>query len=322
MDIREARKIGFYTSFLAIFVALSVHAQPQAKPAARAAQKPSSTGQAAAEGPGKIVLKVGSHSYTQADMEFLIHTLDPQLRQVVERQGPKPLGDQYATMAILSQQAEKDKLDSSKEFGQQMALQRLQALAQAEYEKMADEIKVSPEEISQYYTAHSTDYDQAQVREFIIRKRAGDAKEDDPGLPPLEAKARADEIRKALIDGTDPKTVAEKFNAANAVMADAEPRSIRRRQLVAALDKAAFELKEGEVSEPLETPQALAFIQVVGHSRPELKDVSTDIENSLHQEKLQLAVDNLKGKTTIWMDEGYFKAPVGAAGSMPPAEKP
>jgi len=322
MEIRKIRNEALFIFSQAIFVALSGHAQQQAKPAAPATQQPSGTGQPAAEGPAKVVLKVGDHSYTQADMEFLIHTLDPQLQQVVASQGPKPLGEQYATMAVLSQQAEKDKLDSSKEFGQQMALHRLQALAQAEYEKLAENIKLSPEEINQYYTAHASDFDQAQVREFIIRKRSEDANEGDPGLPPLEAKARAEEIRKALTEGIDPKEVAEKFSAANTVMADAEPRSIRRRQLVAALDKAAFELKEGEVSEPLETPQALAFLQVVGHSRPELKDVSTDIENSLHQEKLQLAVDGLKSQTTIWMDEVYFKPPAGVAGSTPPADKP
>jgi parvulin-like peptidyl-prolyl isomerase len=296
-------------SFLTAALSLCGKAQqaPAAKPAAPAPEKPVAT--APQESPEKVVLKVGTQSFTKADMEFLISTLSPQLQQVVAQRGKKPLGDQYAMMAALSQQGEKDHLDASATFRQQMALHRLQALAQAEYEKVAEDIKVSPEEINQYYTAHAKDFDQAEVREFVIRKRAEGAKEDAPGLPAAEAHARAEEIRKALTAGTDPKKVAEQFAAENTIMVDAEPRAVKHGQLIAALDKAAFELKDGAVSDPFENDKAVAFLQVVGHKHQELKEVSSDIENTLHEQKVQETVEGLKSKANVWMDSDYFAGP-------------
>jgi parvulin-like peptidyl-prolyl isomerase len=296
---------------------------PAPKAAAPAAAKPAKKAEAAkspVEGPEKVVLKVGNEKFTQADMQFLIDSLSPQLQQAVARQGKKPLGDQYAIMSVLSQQAEKDHLDSTLAFRQQMALHRLQALAQAEYDKMAEDIKVTPEEVSTYYKSHASEFDEAQIREVIIRKKPEGAKEDSPGLPAQEAESRAQEIRKELAGGTDPKQVAEKFSQENTVMIDAEPRTIRHGQLIAALDKAAFDLKEGAISDPLETPQALAFLQVVSRTHSEMKDVSKDIENTLHQEKVQAALDELKKKTPIWMDEEYFKSPSETAPA--PASSP
>lgn len=327
MKIRRMHQQVFLAAIFAALTACVSFAQQAPSSKAAAPAKPASQSEAAKaaqEGPEKVVLKVGNQQYTQADMEFLIDSLSPQLQQAVARQGKKPLGDQYAIMSVLSQQAEKDHLDSSVAFRQQMALHRLQALAQAEYDKMADDIKVTPEEVSQYYTSHSSEFDQAEIREIIIRKKPEGAKEDAPGLPAAEAKARATEIRKELEAGADAKQVAEKFNQENTVMIDSEPRTIRHGQLVAALDKAAFDLKDGAISEPMETPQALAFLQVVGHKHSEIKDVSDDIEKNLHQEKVQAALDELKKKTPIWMDEEYFKSPSEAApeGVSAPDSKP
>jgi parvulin-like peptidyl-prolyl isomerase len=198
-----------------------------------------------------------------------------------------------------------------------MALHRLQSLAQAEYEKLADAIKVSPEEINQYYTTHASEFQEAQVREIVIRKKADGAQKDAPGLAAADAHTRADEIRKALEAGTDPQKVVEQYKAANAVMID-EPRSIKHGQLVPALDKAAFELKDGAVSEPFENGQVVAFLQVLGHKQQDLKDVSGDIENNLHEEKVKEAVDNLKKGSTVWMDDQYFKAPANSPLSNAP----
>lgn len=289
---------------------------PAPSPKTAAAQVPS------AEGPKKVVMKVGTQKITEADMEYLISSLPPQLRQAVAIQGKKPLGEQYAVMEALSQQAEKDRLDASEAFREQMSLQRLQVLAQAEYQKMSGQIKVSPEEINQYYSDHTSEFDEAQVREVVIRKKPDGAKEGTPGLSATDAHARADEIRKALGAGTDPKEIAKKFGVENTVQIDAEPRTIKHKELKDPLDQAAFTLKDGGISDPLENADALAFLQVVGHTHQDLKAVSEDIGNTLHDQKLQTAVEDLKKKTDIWMDEQYFKAPSASSQPTTPVPQP
>ena len=321
MTIRNIGKQAILSVLTTGILSLTAIAQqaPATVPPAPAPEEPAA---ATPENPQKVILKVGTQNYTVADMEFLISSLSPQLQVAVALQGKKPLGDQFVMMAVLSQQAEKDHLDATDDFREQMALHRLQALAQAEYRKMSDGIKVSPEEISQYYTAHTSEFEEAQVREVIIRKKADGAAKDVPGLTAADAHARAEEIRKALAAGTDPKKVADQYKVENTVIFDSEPRTIKRGQLIADLDKAAFELKDGAVSEPFENAQALAFLQVVNHKHQELKEVSDNIENTLHEQKLQAAVDGLKKNSNIWMNDQYFKAPAESPTAPSSAPEP
>lgn len=303
--------------------------RPAKSPAASSVKSQTEATANSAASADKVVMKVGASQVTQSEIDSIISNLSPQAQQTLAAQGRRPLGDEYAKVLLLSQQAENDHLDSSPEIHRRLELQRVQTLAQAEYEKMAGEVKVSPDEIGRYFTAHQPEYETAQVREYVVRKKPAGAKEGTVGLTPEEATAKADSMRKALAAGTDPKKVAQDFAMPNVVMSDAEPRTIRRGQLLPALDKAAFELKDGQVSDSLDTPQALVFLQVVGHHQADQKEVAPEIENALRQQKLDAELAGLRSKTNVWMDEDYFKGPTAAAPASPqqpptapPAPKP
>ena len=128
------------------------------------------------------------------------------------------------------------------------------------------------------------------------------------GLAPEEAKARAEAIRTELVAGTDIKTLTEKFKGPDTVI-DAEPRRYRRGGMRADMEKVAFALKDGEVSEPVDFNQAFVVFQVTGRNRVDLKDAIPDIERKLRQEKSDAAVVELKKNTVLWMDDQYFAAP-------------
>ena len=269
------------------------------------------------ESPDKVVLKVGDQQFTKADLDFLYNNLPPQARQELARQGKKPMGDQFATLVMLSQQARLQHLDQSPEFARRLTLEKQQMEARAEIDQINTQAKVTPEEVNSYYTQHSADYDEITVRQFVIRVKPADARADltrpsastGSGLAPDAAKARAEAIRKALLAGTDVKKVMEDFKAPGDVIIDAEPRKIRRGGMRPEMEKVAFALKPGEVSEPVETPQALVFFQVTAQSRLDLKDVSPEIERAMRQEKVNNTVTGIKKSTTVWMDDQYFAAP-------------
>ncbi len=173
----------------------------------------------------------------------------------------------------------------------------------------------------QYYTAHAADYDEITVRQFVIRKKAADPQAGPghspaptgPGLAPEDAKARAETIRKELAAGTDIKKVMDEFKAPGDVIIEAEPRKVRRGGMRPEMEKVAFALKDGEVSEPVDIPQALVFFQVTGHSHVDLKDVTPEIEKNLRQQKIDAALAEVKKSTTVWMDEQYFAGPTQAS---------
>ncbi len=145
------------------------------------------------------------------------------------------------------------------------------------------------------------------------------------GLTADEAKARADEIRKALLAGADPKKLSEEYKTPpGEVIIEPEPRKVRHGGMRPDMEKAAFPLKDGEVSEPLDINQALVFFQVTGHNTLDLKTATPEIERKLRQQKNEGAIEEIKKSTVVWMDDQYFAAPPrppgppGPPGMFPP----
>jgi hypothetical protein len=279
--------------------------------------------------PDKVVMKVGDKQVTAADLDYVLSGPNPRAQRPMMSQRRRSFGEQYSLMLLLSQQALRDHLDSSPAFQRQMELARLQWLARMEMQDIQHKVQVTPEEVSQYYSAHESEFDEVKLRQAVIRKKTEGAKEGMPGLPPEEARTTAEAVRKALVAGKDAKQVSQELKVTDAVHVDAEPRTFRRGQLPAAWDRAVFQLKDGEVTEPLDTPQAIVLFQLGGQRHPELKEVSQQIENRLRQQKVQASIDELKKEIPIWMDQEYFTPappPVPATApktrsTNPPAEQ-
>lgn len=267
----------------------------------------------------KVVLKVGDQKFTKADFDRLIQHLDPRSQQAIATQGRKEIGDRYALVVALSGQAQLHHLDQTPEFTQRMALEKQQMEAQFAFEEINRQAKVTPEEVQQYFTAHAADYDQITVRQFVVRKKATEPKPDPAhpapptspgtGLSPEEAKTRAEAIRKEVVAGTDIKKVMEDFKAPGDIIIEGEPHTIRRGGMRPEMEKVAFALKDGEVSEPMDLPQALIFFQVTKHAQTDVKDVTPEIEKKLQQQKINTTLDGVKKSANVWMDEQYFAAP-------------
>lgn len=291
---------------------------PAATPAASAAKTAAAPAQIGETSGGKVVLRVGEKEVTQADLDALLSRLNPQVQQTVARQGKRPFGEQYAMMLILSGQAVDHHLDSSPEFQRQLAMQRMQMLAQAEYDALTRQAAVTPEDTTKYFSEHPTEFEEAKVRQVVIRKKADDAAADGQGISIADGRARAEEIRKALTSGAEANVVVKDFSVPNVVVIDSEPRTVRRGQLLPDLDKAVFQLKDGEVSELLETPQVFVMAQLLSRRQLEQKDASKEIENKLRQQKLDAALADLRQKNPIWMDDQYFAAPAAPAAPNPP----
>jgi hypothetical protein len=258
-----------------------------------------------AQNQNKVVLKVGKVEVRESAMESLIQSLSPQAKQALQRQGRKALGDQYADMLLLSQVAETQHLDSAPAFQEHMQLDREQLLANMEIQNIASKVTVSPGEVSQYYSSHPQAFQQVQLCEVAVVKKAPGS---NVGFAPADAQAKADTIRKALSSGQSAAQVAKQFAVPNQVYVQPRTLSPTDPSTPSGL-RTAFQLKVGALSPVHDMPNYLEFFQVVGRPVISLKDATPAIQQGLRQQKVQAVVDSLKKQTPVWMDQSYFTPP-------------
>jgi hypothetical protein len=261
-----------------------------------------------------VILKVGNLSITEAQFEQYIADLESQ-------QGPaelsrKKLGDNYASMLMLAQQAKAHNLESTPEVQRFLAIDRAQILSNAEFARLKAEAKPTPQQISDYYNAHSEDYDVVTLRRVFVWKK-GPGSTHAAGLNPEDAKAMAAAIRKAYDSGADATKLVKDPES---VSMDVQPVSFQRGELPEAMEKSAFAMHTpGEWSELADSPEAIVLLQLVSRGRRSLAEVTQQIEKKLQSEKLKEELSNLKKENGIWMDEGYFssKAPIPSPSKGP-----
>lgn len=265
--------------------------------------------------PSKVVLKVGNVQVTEADVDEMLDALTPQQQQQVERGGRHAVGEQYAAMLVLSQAALSKHLDSSPEFKKAMQQHRDRLLAQLEYKDLLSKATVSSSEISQFYSAHQPEFEQAKVHEIAVLKKTGTGS---AGLAPAVAQAKAEAIRKALASGAAITKVAHDFDSPNQVIVRTDSQTIPNSPSLPDFAKAAFQLQPGALSSINDRPDALIFFQVVSRSQVSLKDASSEIENAIRQQKVEAAMNDLKKQTPVWMDPAYFgDTPTATTPSQP-----
>jgi len=273
-----------------------------------------------------VVLKVGDVQVTKEEFESRIREIEPgHGDEGAPDKDRQRLGDDYASVLMLSQQALAKHLDSSPEVARQLAIARMQVLSDAEFATLMQQAQPTFAEVTQYYNAHASDYEEVQIRRLFIWKQPEDSK-GVQALTSQAARAKAEQIRKAYASGTDVKKLSGDLTKSQEGMLDPNPLTFSRGELSAQMLKVASSLKDGEWSEVEDTPARLLLIQLVKRDHQQLGQVSSHIEKQLQDKKMEALLNDLKKDAGIWMDEKYFGtavAPVPDAqrrASNPPSE--
>lgn len=262
----------------------------------------------------KVVMKVGNIQVTQNEFESVIGSMSQQ--QIQQNGGRDQIAKNYATMLLLSQAALSKHLDASPVFKKQLDQERNNLLARMEGQDLAQKATVTPTEISQYYSAHTPEFQEAKVYEVALIKKTAS---NNNGLTEEEAQTKAQAIRKAMSSGQDIATIAKQYNVPNKVDVVTQPQSIQNTDALPAFAKAAFTMQPGALSQVEDRPDALLFYRVASHDQMALKDATPEIESRLRQQKFMDALGNLKKQIPVWMDPAYFGG--SQAGASPSLQK-
>lgn len=254
-------------------------------------------------------MKVGDTQITQTQFEAMYGDfLKSQGGAAVPKK--KTTAENFAGGLMLAKEAEATGLNKKPEVQRELEMNRIQILSNAEYNELQDKAKPTTQQVGDYYNSHLDDFDQVAIRRVFIFKQ--NEHTSGHGVPPADAKARADQIRKVLASGGDAKALIKDTKDA----LDVDPLTFRRDDLPASM-KQAFDMKEGEWSQVADTPDSLIIFQLVKKDRYTLPQATVEIEKKLQGQKLREEMDALKKKTGVWLDDEYFAAPVSAANQVP-----
>ncbi|MEJ2745998.1 MAG: peptidyl-prolyl cis-trans isomerase, partial [bacterium] len=159
--------------------------------------------------------------------------------------------------------------------------------------KVAEEAPVTDERITQYYNERQQEFAhgrRVRARQILI-KAEGEESE-------AEARKLADEIVSRLKKGRDFAALARKYSKDEATNKKGGDLGYKEpRELPKALSDKAFEMKEGEISDVIETPAGYYIVKVEGFQDAGFKpldEVKQDIKSKLERDQKERALGEAK----------------------------
>lgn len=316
----------FITAVLALTVISSLFAQVPATPRPTA-PAPAPAAPATLSDPNKVILTVGEQKITEAQFEEIINSLPAQYQQAARGPQKRAFLEQIIQVKLLAQAAEQKKMDQEATMKAVLAFQRENTLAAAMFQELQKNVKVGDAEVQKYYDDHKNDFEILKAKHILIRVKGApmQARAGKPELTDEEALAKAQDIRKRLLAGEDFATIAKaESDDAGSGAQGGELGEFKKGMMVPPFEKAAFEAKVNEVSEPVKTPFGYHLIVVESHTTKTLADAKPEIEKKLRPDMAHAEIDAMRKNANVVIDDSFF-GPAAApaispvAGARPPA---
>jgi peptidyl-prolyl cis-trans isomerase C len=301
----------FPSSLLFFFPAACLLAQnppPPARgvppPATTAAPKPSVP-------PDTVVLTAGDLKLTAAQFDLIIDSLPEQYRVNARGPGRREFGQNLARILVLAQEGKRRKMDESPAYKIQAEFQLENYLASRVFADINEHTKAGDADLQKFYDAHKAEYEQVHARHILIHTKplsAGQKEQSD-----ADALAKAQELRKKIMDGADFAAVAsQESDDAGSKVKGGDLGTFKRGQMVPQFEQAAFTLKVGELSEPVKTQYGYHLIKVESREAKSFEESKPELEKRVGPELTQKAVADLETQANVTLNPDFFGAPAPA----------
>jgi peptidyl-prolyl cis-trans isomerase SurA len=196
-------------------------------------------------------------------------------------------------------------------------------------------ISFTPGEVERYFEEHKQDYVQPESVKLSEIMVSTPADADDAKV--AAAKAKANDIAAKLKGGADFAQLARTESEGQTAAQGGDLGAYKRGQLAKVFEDATFDLKTGDVTEPIRTKQGFVIFKVTQHvpgGAPNYKDVEQQVEQDYYGSKMEPAVReyltkmredayiNLKtGFTDTGASTNKRVNPIAYAAYTPPAPK-
>ncbi len=285
----------------------------QATPGAPSVGAPQAAATPAAEiKPDTVVMEANGKKYTKAEVDQLFAMLPAQYQAQAHAQ--PQFFTQILILQKLTEDAVKDGLDQRAPYKEQLELNRLQVLGNAELTIHGNSFPVTEEDQQKYYKDHPDKFQEAKVRVIYIAFNPSPGKTGAEGKAlPLEAEAKTkiEDLRKQIEGGADfGKLARENSDDKTSAGKDGDFGTIKHNSpYPEPIKTAVFALKPGEMSQPIRQPNGFYLIRLEElHTLP-YDEVNSQLAQEIRQEKFQEWANSLRTQFAIKVVEPSYFAP-------------
>jgi parvulin-like peptidyl-prolyl isomerase len=243
---------------------------------------------------------------------------NPRFQQQASGPNRETLKKEYGKLKVLAERARQEKLDEAEDVRLEMLIKRSNILNNAylsDLDKNADKL-VSDAEVEKYYNDHQADFEEVRVRHILIGTQpqqppGPDAakKGEQPKAPSKEeARKKAEEALAKARKGEDFTALVKQYSDDPGSKDKGGEYTFSHGQMVPEFEQAAFALKPGEISEPIETQFGYHIIKLeerhpgAGPSDPKIRQ---QIVNKLKQDKIEARIDEIAKSSKVVVPEDF-----------------
>ena len=273
---------------------------------------------------------------TRAEFEKLMKTVAPTAPPAARRQ----IATRYVQFLTAANEGVKLGVDKDPDFSQQLAIMRLQLLAQdAERKMQSQAASLSDADLKAYYDQNPSAFEEVTLTRVFVPRSSTEA------APAQQAAAAAQQPASSQQSAADSKAIAD--NARQQLAASGDPEKIqkgvfeqlkntseppstkfgakRRGTLPPAHEQKIFALKQGDVSEVIPDSVGYVIYRVDARQQVPFEQVKDEVKRRLTQQRVEDARQKIQQASKADYNDAYFgaeSAKVGAPAAVPPRSRP
>lgn len=265
-----------------------------------------------------VVFEAGGRKMTRSEFDALMRNLPENVRLQLgpaSAEARRRLAEQLAEIMSYAAEARRLQVPEKPAVQVQLFLQQESTLASLLYQHFTETARPGEAQLEAYYNAHKGEFETARARHILVRFHGSrvPVREGQKDLTPEEALARAEALRQRILKGEDFAAVARaESDDPGSGRNGGDLGSFGRGSMIAEFEQAAFTLPVGEISQPVKTQFGYHIIQVQERSVKPFAEARADIERRLTAENAQKAMESVKQKSRVFLDESYFGKPEAA----------
>jgi peptidyl-prolyl cis-trans isomerase C len=244
----------------------------------------------------KVLAKVNGRKITESDLEKVLSSLpQQQAMQMQSEEGKKRLLNELIAGEMFYLDAVEKELDKEEEFQNILKEAEENLLQRYAVQKVMDDVDVKDEEAKELYEQNKDKYisDEKVSAKHIL----------------VDDEEKCKEIKEEIDNGLDFSDAAAKYSSCPSSKKGGRLGEFGKGQMVPEFEEVAFNMEEGEISDPVKSQFGYHIIQLdkkVPAEQKSFNEVKDQVKQQLLQQKqFQVYNDNvqkLRGKYNVEMD--------------------